>query len=63
MAGAMSCNSMSSPGPMVAAPLAVAFKLTPDGTRGGNLYFTAFHNIAQQGNDVANILKYIVFHL
>jgi hypothetical protein len=61
--GAMYCDSRSSPGPQAMAPLAVAFKLTPADVRGGNVYYTAFHNIAQAGNDVASILKYIVFHL
>jgi hypothetical protein len=60
---AMYCDGRASPGPQATAPLAVAFKLTPAGTRGGNVYYTAFHNIAQAGNDVASILKYIVFHL
>ena len=31
--------------------------------KGGNVYYTSFHNIAQPGNDVADILKYIVFRL
>jgi hypothetical protein len=59
----MYCDSRSTPGPAVMAPLAIAYKLTPAGSHGGNIYFTGFHNIAQQGNDVADILKYIVFHL
>jgi hypothetical protein len=60
---AMYCDGRAMAGPMVMAPLAIAFKLTPMGQKGGNVFYTSFHNIAQSGNDVANILKYIVFHL
>ncbi|MCC7381950.1 MAG: carboxypeptidase regulatory-like domain-containing protein [Deltaproteobacteria bacterium] len=62
-AGATICNQQSTPGPAVTAPLAVRFKLTPQTERGGNVYYTAFHNIAQTGTGVADILRWIVFHL
>jgi hypothetical protein len=61
--GAMTCDHNSMPGPSQNAPLAIGFKLTPMDQRGGNVYYTSFHNIAQTGNDVANVLKYIIFHL
>ena len=32
-------------------------------TKGGNVVYTSFHNIAQTGDDVAQILKFIVLHL
>jgi hypothetical protein len=60
---AMYCDSRAAPGASTTASLAIAFKLTPQDQRGGNVFYTSFHNIAQQGNDVAAILKYIVFHL
>ena len=44
-------------------PLAVHIKLTAAGTRGGNVVYTSFHNIAQPTNDVSQVLKYIVLHL
>ena len=61
--GAMICNGTTTPGPSVLAPLAIRFKLTPVDQRGGNVYYTAFHNIAQTGTGVADILRWIVFHL
>lgn len=62
-AGATTCNQTSTPGPVVSAPLAVRFKLTPANQQGGNVYYTAFHNIAQTGTGVSDILRWIVFHL
>ena len=62
-AGATTCNQSSTPGPVVSAPLAVRFKLTPANQQGGNVYYTAFHNIAQTGTGVSDILRWIVFHL
>ncbi len=44
-------------------PLAVHFKVGPAGSRGGNVVFTSFHNIAQPTEDVSLVLKYIVLHL
>lgn len=44
-------------------PLAVRVKVTPAGTRGGNVVYTSFHNGGQAGNDVAQILKYLVLNL
>lgn len=44
-------------------PLAVAVKVATTGQRGGNVIYTSFHNIAQQGDDVANVLKFVVFNL
>ncbi|MFO0728301.1 MAG: carboxypeptidase-like regulatory domain-containing protein [Myxococcota bacterium] len=61
--GTTVCNGATSPGPAVNAPLAVRFKLTPANMQGGNVYYTAFHNIAQTGNGVSDILRWIVFHL
>lgn len=61
--GAVVCNAQSAPGPTVTAPLAIKFKLTPATERGGNVFYTAFHNIAQTGTGVADILRWIVFRL
>ena len=61
--GGQFCDDRTGPGPSVQAPLALGFKLTPITQRGGNVYYTSFHNIAQEGDDVVNILKYIIFHL
>ncbi len=44
-------------------PLAVEYKVTPADQKGGDIIYTSFHNIAQTGPDVAQILKYIVLHL
>jgi hypothetical protein len=44
-------------------PLAVEVKVTPATQRGGKVVYTSFHNIAQSGDDVAKILKYLVLHL
>jgi hypothetical protein len=44
-------------------PLAVTLKLTPADQRGGRVVYTSFHNIAQSGDDVAKMLKYLVLHL
>ncbi len=46
-----------------AVPLAVRLKLTPPDQRGGDVVYTSFHNIAQPGQDVAQMLKYLVLHL
>jgi hypothetical protein len=61
--GAMICNGQTQPGPMVTAPLGIKFKLTPVTQRGGNVFYTSFHNIAQTGTGVADILRWIIFHL
>jgi hypothetical protein len=44
-------------------PLAVTLKLTPADQRGGRVVYTSFHNIAQSGDDVAKMLKYLVLNL
>jgi hypothetical protein len=44
-------------------PLAVRVKVTPAGTHGGQVLYTSFHNIAQGGDDVARLLKYLVLNL
>ncbi|MBX7115456.1 MAG: carboxypeptidase-like regulatory domain-containing protein [Myxococcaceae bacterium] len=44
-------------------PLAVRVKVTEPGTRGGNVVYTSFHNGGQDGNDVAQILKYLILNL
>ncbi len=44
-------------------PLAVRARLLPAGQKGGNVVYTSFHNIAQSGNDVAQVLKYLVLNL
>jgi hypothetical protein len=44
-------------------PLAVQMKMTPSDQHGGRVVYTSFHNIAQSGSDVAQILKYLVLHL
>lgn len=44
-------------------PLAVQVKLTPATERGGRVVYTSFHNIAQSGDDVAKVLRYLVLHL
>jgi hypothetical protein len=44
-------------------PLAVSVKVTPAGQRGGRVLYTSFHNIQQNGDDVAKMLKYLVLHL
>jgi hypothetical protein len=44
-------------------PFAVRYKLTPPGERGGWVTYTSFHNQAQTGDDVANILKFLILHL
>ncbi len=44
-------------------PLAMKVKLTAPGTHGGSVLYTSFHNIAQSGGDVAQILKYLVLNL
>lgn len=59
--GTTQCSS--SGGSATNVPLAVELKVTAAGTRGGNIVYTSFHNIAQSGNDVAQILKYLVLHL
>ena len=48
---------------MAHIPLAVSVKLTPAGSRGGHVTYTSFHNVGQTGDDVAQVLKYIVLHL
>jgi hypothetical protein len=44
-------------------PLAAQIKMTPADQRGGRVVYTSFHNIAQSGDDVAQILKYLILHL
>jgi hypothetical protein len=56
-----SCNSAGMTATSV--PLAVQIKMTPASERGGRVVYTSFHNIAQSGNDVAQILKYLILHL
>jgi len=46
-----------------AVPLAVLRKVGPTGRKGGNVVYTSFHNIAQPGEDVAQLLKYLVLNL
>jgi hypothetical protein len=64
----VSCSTVdttcSNPGMTVTSiPLAVEVKVTPAQERGGKVVYTSFHNIAQSGDDVAQILKYLVLHL
>lgn len=56
-------NCSSANGDASQVPLAVHFKLTGAGTRGGNVVYTSFHNIAQPTDDVSKVLKFIVLHL
>ena len=44
-------------------PLAVRVRAGMPGQRGGNVVYTSFHNVAQSGNDVAQVLKYLVLNL
>lgn len=44
-------------------PLAVRVRVLPPGTKGGNIVYTSFHNVAQTGSDVAQVLKYLVLNL
>ena len=44
-------------------PLAVWVKTRPPDAPGGNVVYTSFHNIAQSGGDVGQLLKYLVLHL
>jgi hypothetical protein len=44
-------------------PLAVRVRLLPAGQKGGNVVYTSFHNIAQNGTDVQQVLKYLVLNL
>lgn len=44
-------------------PLAVRVRAGTPGQRGGNVVYTSFHNVAQSGNDVAQVLKYLVLNL
>ncbi len=46
-----------------AVPLAVWVKTRPPDAPGGNVVYTSFHNIAQSGGDVGQLLKYLVLHL
>ncbi len=55
------CNN---PGSSLAnVPLAVRVRVGAAGQRGGNVVYTSFHNVAQQGTDVAQVLKYLVLNL
>jgi hypothetical protein len=44
-------------------PLAVKVKVTGADMHGGQVLYTSFHNIAQVGPDVAQMLKYLVLSL
>ena len=44
-------------------PLAVRVRKGQAGVRGGNVVYTSFHNVAQSGTDVAQVLKYLVLNL
>ena len=44
-------------------PLAVRVRAGMPGQRGGNVVYTSFHNVAQSGTDVAQVLKYLVLNL
>jgi hypothetical protein len=44
-------------------PLAARVRLLPAGQKGGNVVYTSFHNVAQSGDDVAQVLKYLVLNL
>ena len=44
-------------------PFAVRYKVTPQKDHGGWVVYTSFHNTAQTGDDVANILKFLILHL
>jgi hypothetical protein len=46
-----------------AVPLAVKVKVTGPESHGGWVVYTSFHNIAQPGDDVAQMLKYLVLNL
>lgn len=57
-------TTCGSPGPTRAnVPLAVRVRVLPPGTKGGNIVYTSFHNVAQTGTDVAQVLKYLVLNL
>jgi len=57
-------TTCSSPGSTRAnVPLAVRVRMLPAGQRGGNVVYTSFHNVAQTGTDVAQVLKYLVLNL
>ncbi len=44
-------------------PLAVRVRLLTAGQKGGNVVYTSFHNVAQSGTDVEQVLKYLVLNL
>jgi hypothetical protein len=44
-------------------PVAVRARLLPPGVKGGNVVYTSFHNVAQVGDDVSQVLKYLVLNL
>jgi hypothetical protein len=44
-------------------PLSISFRPDPTRTRGGNVVFTSFHNLAQSTNDVKHILEHLIFRL
>lgn len=57
-------KSCSSPGGSRASvPLAIRARVLPVGQKGGNVVYTSFHNVAQDGGDVAQVLKYLVLNL
>ena len=56
-----SCNTSGSTATNI--PVAVSYKLTPANEPGGKVIYTSFHNVAQTGGDVAQILKWIILHL
>ncbi len=64
--GVQTCADAScfSPGPTRdGVPLFVWAHVLPPEAHGGNVVYTSFHNIAQSGGDVGQLLKYLVLHL
>ncbi len=57
----VACNSAGQTRSNV--PLAVRVRTGAAGQPGGNVVYTSFHNVAQSGNDVAQVLKYLVLNL
>ena len=63
--GVITCgdSACTTAGPMRSSvPLAVRVRAGTTG-HGGNVVYTSFHNVAQSGNDVAQVLKYLVLNL
>ncbi|MBI3072507.1 MAG: hypothetical protein HYY84_10365 [Deltaproteobacteria bacterium] len=57
-----SCASPAS-APLPDVPLSISFRADPTRTRGGNVVFTSFHNLAQSTDDVKHILEHLIFRL